>query len=109
MLSRSAIGSEPTASSAATSLVVRPSGKRSSSGSADSGGAPQHGIEVGEQHVVGEDRLPAARHEPATVLLEHERRRREADRPSDVEVLPCASAAVPAAALPRHDRARMPP
>ena len=48
---------------AATSCVTRPSGKRSSAARGSSGGGSRtkRGVEVGDQHVVGLDRLKAPR------------------------------------------------
>ena len=71
----------PRAISTATSWVVSPSGKRRRSGSGPSGGGAARQVEVRHQDVVGRERLPAARHQPRTVALEHQRRRREAHGP----------------------------
>ena len=40
----------------------------------------ERGVEIGDQHVVGLDRLESARDEAFPVCLERDRRRREADR-----------------------------
>ena len=68
---------------AATSCVTRPSGKRSSAASGVVGArlALQRRVEVGDQHVVGLDRLKAAGLQAPLGGLEDERGRGVAHRP----------------------------
>ena len=73
------IGSEPSASSSATSAVVNPAGKNSSSGSGDSGrrNALELGSEVRQHRVVREKRLPPAGERAVLSTTEHDGRRGE--------------------------------